>query len=318
MPFVAWAPPSAPVLELRGLARRITAWPNARDAIARMRCTRPPKPRRSWRMTSRSTCAISSAGRSCSRDKPLAVIRAHADLQAAFDVLRVGARNRRARCPPTAARALVLPPGMTVRQWVAQPASIPARIGPAITDKPRASRGRQRTIRRVLYMRPRGGATQRPCPCLLHEARGARGKDPAQAYVAVMREAPARDLRHAHQAIRPSSARSFMRPLLDGREYLGEQKPASGELTLTHPPETVAVLGRDLLARGRRGRRGDASEGAVVALDHLVGRRTAERRPGAISLARAADEIAAALVALPGAAGVAVGVVRGRRARGIR
>ena len=120
----------------------------------------------------------------------LAVIRAHADLQAAFDVLvsvpGIAAHSALQLLP----ELLVLPPGMTVRQWVAHAGLDPrAHQSGTSVDKPaRISKVGNAHIRRVLYM-PALVAVQRNDHVRAFFTKlVARGKTPLQAYVAVMRK----------------------------------------------------------------------------------------------------------------------------------
>jgi transposase len=192
MPFVAWAPPSAPVLELRGLARRIAALVAER--------TRERNRAHALHATAEASAIVANDiavnMRHLERRKELltgqalAVIRAHADLQAAFDVLvsvpGIAAHSALQLLP----ELLVLPPGMTVRQWVAHAGLDPrAHQSGTSVDKPaRISKVGNAHIRRVLYM-PALVAVQRNDHVRAFFTKlVARGKTPLQAYVAVMRK----------------------------------------------------------------------------------------------------------------------------------
>jgi transposase len=192
MPFVPWQPPSAHVLELRGIARRIAALVVER-ARERNRL-------HALAATAEASAVVSNDievnVRHLDRrielltEQALVLIRHHADLHEAFDRLisvpGIAAHSAVQLLP----ELLVLPSGMTVRQWVAHAGLDPrAHQSGTSVDKPaRISKVGNAHIRRVLFM-PALVAVQ-------HNAhvRGffdklvARGKTPLQAYVAVMRK----------------------------------------------------------------------------------------------------------------------------------
>lgn len=192
MPLVAWEPPPAPVLELRGMARRIAALGVER--------TRERNRWHALHATAEASAIVKNDiavnVRQLERRielltaQALALISEHAQLQAAFALLisvpGIAAHSALQLLP----ELLVLPHAMTVRQWVAHAGLDPRahQSGTSVAKPARISKVGNAHIRRVLYM-PALVAVQRNDHVRAFFAKlVARGKTPLQAYVAVMRK----------------------------------------------------------------------------------------------------------------------------------
>jgi transposase len=192
MPFVAWQPPAAHVLELRGIARRIAAL-----VVERTR----------ERNRLHALCATAEASAVVCNDidvnvrhldrriellteQALALIAGDAELREAFERLvsvpGIAAHSAVQLLP----ELLVLPPGMSVRQWVAHAGLDPRahRSGTSVDKPARISKVGNAHIRRVLFMPALVAVQHNPHVRAFFDKLVARGKTPLQAYVAVMRK----------------------------------------------------------------------------------------------------------------------------------
>src|SRR4029453_14100306 len=192
MPFVAWEPPAAHVLELRAIARRIAALvverTRERNRLHALHATAAASPvvcrdidvnvrHLERRMELLSAQAVTLIGE-------------HAALQTAFDLLVSVPGIATHSAIQLLPEVLVLPETMTVRQWVAHAGLDPrAHQSGASVDKPaRISKVGNAHIRRALYMPALGAAQHNRHVRAFHAKLVARGKTPLQAYVAVMRK----------------------------------------------------------------------------------------------------------------------------------
>jgi len=192
MPFVAWAPPAAPVLELRGIARRIAAL-----VVERTRERNRLHALHATTETSRIVCNdIEVNVRHLERRiellsaQAIELIGQRPKLQTAFDLLVSVPGIATHSAIQLLPELLVLPETMTVRQWVAHAGLDPrAHQSGTSVDKPaRISKVGNAHIRRALYM-PALVAVQHDAHVrAFFEKLVARGKTPLQAYVAVMRK----------------------------------------------------------------------------------------------------------------------------------
>lgn len=192
MPLIAWEPPAAPVLALRDVARRIAALV--------VDCTRERNRLHALRATATASTVVADDidGNVRQLVHRIALLRAHAvrligehaELQAAFTLLISIPGIAEHSAMQLLPELLVLPRGMTARQWVAH-AGLDPRLhqsGTSVHRAARISKVGNAHVRRVLYM-PALVAVQ-------HDAHVraffmklvARGKTPLQAYVAVMRK----------------------------------------------------------------------------------------------------------------------------------
>jgi transposase len=192
MPFVAWEPPAAHLLELRGIARRIAALvverTRERNRLHALHATAEASPIVSndidvnVRHLERRIELLSAHA--------VALIGRHAELQTAFDLLvsvpGIAAHSAVQLLP----ELLVLPETMTVRQWVAHAGLDPrAHQSGTSVDKPaRISKVGNAHIRRALYMPALVAVQHNRHVRAFFEKLVARGKTPLQAYVAVMRK----------------------------------------------------------------------------------------------------------------------------------
>jgi transposase len=192
MPFVAWQPPAAHVLELRGIARRIAALVVER--------TRERNRLHALEATAEASAVVCNDievnVRHLERrielltDQAVALIGDDADLHDAFERLisvpGIAAHSAVQLLP----ELLVLPSGMTVRQWVAHAGLDPrAHQSGTSVDKPaRISKVGNAHIRRALFMPALVAVQHNPHVRAFFDKLVARGKTPLQAYVAVMRK----------------------------------------------------------------------------------------------------------------------------------
>jgi transposase len=192
MPFVAWQPPAAHVLELRAIARRIAALVvertrehnrgHALDATAEASAVVRNDIDVNVRHLERRIAVLSA--------QALALIADHAELQTAFDLVvsvpGIAAHSAVQLLP----ELLVLPATMTVRQWVAHAGLDPRahQSGTSVTKPARISKVGNAHIRRALYMPALVAVQHNRHVRAFFEKLVARGKTPLQAYVAVMRK----------------------------------------------------------------------------------------------------------------------------------
>jgi transposase len=192
MPFVAWQPPAAEVLALRSIARRLAALiverTRERNRLHAVQATSAPLAvvvndiEGNLRHLERRIELLSA--------EAVALVRMHPALQRAFDQLTsipgIAAHSAVQLLP----ELLVLPEGMTVRQWVAHAGLDPrAHQSGTSVDKPaRVSKVGNAHIRRALFMPALVAVRHEPHDKAFFDKLVARGKTPLQAYVAVMRK----------------------------------------------------------------------------------------------------------------------------------
>ena len=192
MPFVAWQPPAAHVLELRGIARRIATLVVERTRERNRLHALCATAERSAVVCNDIAVNVRHLDRRIEllTEQAIALIADHADLREAFERLvsvpGIAAHSAVQLLP----ELLVLPPGMTVRQWVAHAGLDPrAHQSGTSVDKPaRISKVGNAHIRRVLYMPALVAVQHNRHVRAFFDKLVARGKTPLQAYVAVMRK----------------------------------------------------------------------------------------------------------------------------------
>jgi transposase len=192
MPFVAWVPPAAHVLELRAIARRIAAL-----VVERTRERNRLHALQATAEASVIVCTdIEVNVRHLERrmallaDQAVALVGGHQGLQTAFDLLvsipGIAAHSAVQLLP----ELLVLPETMTVRQWVAHAGLDPRahQSGTSVEKPARISKVGNAHIRRALYMPALVAVQHNAHVRAFFDKLVARGKTPLQAYVAVMRK----------------------------------------------------------------------------------------------------------------------------------
>ena len=192
MPFVAWQPPAAHVLDLRGVARRIAALVVER--------TRERNRLHALQATAQTLSIVINDVEVNIRHlerridvlttDAVALITGHPDLHSAFERLTSVPGIATHTAVQLLPELLVLPDEMTVRQWVAHAGLDPrAHQSGTSVDKPaRISKVGNAHIRRALFM-PAFVAVQHNAHVkAFFDKLVARGKKPIQAYVAVMRK----------------------------------------------------------------------------------------------------------------------------------
>lgn len=192
MPFVAWQPPTAAVLELRDLARRLAALTSERTReLNRLHALQVS--RAGTRVV---THDIAVNLRHLERRlkqltaTAVALIARAPEVQHAFEritsIRGIGTVTAVQLLP----ELLVLPAEMTVRQWVAH-AGLDPRLhqsGTSVDRPARISKVGNAHIRRTLFMPALVAVSREPRVTAFFNALIARGKKPLQAYVAVMRK----------------------------------------------------------------------------------------------------------------------------------
>jgi transposase len=192
MPFVAWVPPAAHVVELRAIARRIAALVVER--------TRERNRLHALQATAEASAVVGNDIEVNIRhlerrmellsEQAVTLIGAHEALQTAFELLvsipGIAAHSAVQLLP----ELLVLSETMTVRQWVAHAGLDPrAHQSGTSVDKPaRISKVGNAHIRRALYMPALVAVQHNAHVRAFFDKLVARGKTPLQAYVAVMRK----------------------------------------------------------------------------------------------------------------------------------
>jgi transposase len=192
MPFVPWQPPAAHLLELRAVARRLAALTDERTR-ERNRLHALGASTESSRLVAQDIAVnVRHLERRSERltAEALELIAQHAPLQRAFDRLTSTPGIAAVSAIQLLPELLVLPPDLSVRQWVAH-AGLDPRVHQSGTsvDKPaRISKVGNAHIRRALFMPALVAARFDPHVKAFFDALIARGKKPLQAYVAVMRK----------------------------------------------------------------------------------------------------------------------------------
>ncbi len=192
MPFVRWQPPAEEVLALRGIARRIAALVVERTRERnRLHAVQATSERSEVVVNDIEVNIRHLEGRiELLTTEAVTLVRAHPVVQRAFEQLTsvpgIAAHSAVQLLP----ELLVLPEGMTVRQWVAHAGLDPrAHQSGTSVDKPaRLSKVGNSHIRRALFMPALVAVRHEPHVKAFFDKLVARGKTPLQAYVAVMRK----------------------------------------------------------------------------------------------------------------------------------
>lgn len=192
MPFEPWTPPAPEVVELRAIARRV-----ATLTVERTR----------EKNRLHALCASAAHSRLVARDievnighlgrridrmvaQAVALVGEHAALSQAYGHLTsikgIAAKSAVALLP----ELLVLPAGMTAKQWVAHAGLDPREVtsGSSVRGRVRISKVGNVHVRRALYMPALVAVQREPRVGAFHAALVAAGKPAQVAYVAVMRK----------------------------------------------------------------------------------------------------------------------------------
>jgi transposase len=192
MPFVAWQPPAAEVLTLRGIARRIAALVVER--------TRERNRLHAIQATAERVAVVVrdievNLDHLAERIEFLAadavaLIDRHRPLQRAFEQLTSTPGIATHTAIQLLPELLVLPEDMTVRQWVAHAGLDPraCQSGTSVDKPARVSKVGNAHIRRALFMPALVAVRHEPHVQAFFAKLVGRGKTPLQAYVAVMRK----------------------------------------------------------------------------------------------------------------------------------
>ncbi len=192
MEFIAWEPPRSEILHLRGLSRRIQALlvnraqeKNRRHADGAVEDTSPAI----QHSIERHIAALEDEMKILSQ-AALELIHADAQLEKRFAHLTSVKGIANASAITILAELAVLPPDMSVRQWVAH-----ARIDPRCSESGSSVRGQvriskvgNRHLRRALFLPAMVASQHEPQVKAYYQQLIERGKKPLQALVAVMRK----------------------------------------------------------------------------------------------------------------------------------
>ena len=192
MPFVQWEPPTAVVLELRMLARRIAA----------LTVERAREKNRHHAVSATKTGSkfvlndIEVNSRHLSKridgliQEALRIIRTDPRLQALLELLISVKGIAEKSAVQILPELLVLPADMTARQWVAHAGLDPREYtsGTSVNRPTRISKVGNKNLRRALYMPALVAIRHEPAIKAYYQRMTARGKKPLQAIVAVMRK----------------------------------------------------------------------------------------------------------------------------------
>lgn len=191
MPFVAWQAPSAELVELRSISRRVEAL---------QQITRAEKNRLHAAMHVTGTGVVRKSIRSTLKAiaKQVAQLRAAALKVIASDRLLTRRNELLLSCKGIGqisaisilAELAVLPPEMTDRQWVAHAGLDPREFesGTSIKGKPRITKRGNRHLRAMLYLPARAASRFEPNAAHFAARLRSNGKTPLQIHVAVMRK----------------------------------------------------------------------------------------------------------------------------------
>lgn len=192
MPFEAWSPPDPALVELRAMARRI-----ADLTVERAREKNRLAALRSSEAHSRLVANdvevnIRHLGRRIDQmvEQAVALVQEHAALAKAYghltSVKGIAAKSAVSILP----ELLVLPAGMTPKQWVAHVGLDPREheSGTSVRGRVRISKVGSVHLRRALYMPAVVASRTEPRVKAFYEELLARGKKPQVAHIAVMRK----------------------------------------------------------------------------------------------------------------------------------
>lgn len=192
MPFRAWTPPPAPVLELRAIARRIEGLMIMRtQELNRLHAA-------SYHGTGMASVqddlelAVQQVETRVAQLRHAArqVIATHAPLARAFHHLCSVKGIAEVSAIQVLAEISILPADMTVRQWVAHAGLDPRHVqsGTSVHKPTRISKTGNHHLRRALYMPALVASRYEPHIHAFYQELVARGKTRLQAIVAVMRK----------------------------------------------------------------------------------------------------------------------------------
>jgi transposase len=192
MPFRAWTPPAAPVLELRAIARRIEGLMTMRtQELNRLHAasydgTGMASVQDDLELAVQQVEARVAQLRHAARQ----VIATHAPLARAFAHLCSVKGIAEVSAIQVLAEISILPADMTVRQWVAHAGLDPRHVqsGTSVHKPTRISKTGNHHLRRALYMPALVASRYEPHIHAFYQELVARGKTRLQAIVAVMRK----------------------------------------------------------------------------------------------------------------------------------
>lgn len=193
MPFVAWVRPAGEVLALRAYARHLAALTKLRTQLKNQL--------HAWRRSDTVPAAIVAsvlehirqvgAQTEAMRAKALELIRSQPALQRPYELLLSVKGIAEASAIALLGEVLVLPDGMSARQWVAMAGLDPrhSQSGKSVNKKPRISKAGNRYLRLALYMPALSASAHDPhLRGFYRHLVGHRGLKKLQAVCAVMRK----------------------------------------------------------------------------------------------------------------------------------
>jgi transposase len=192
MPFLSWQPPPSEALQLRAVARRMIALIRARSQEKNRLHAARHCHELSGLVRHDIEVNIRHLDRRIARleEQAVDVVWEHLDLRRRLLYLTSVRGIARTSAIVILAELSVLPPDLTVRQWVAHAGIDPRHFesGESVDKPARISRVGNRYLRAALYMPALVAVRHEPHVKAFYEAMIARGKKPKQALVAVMRK----------------------------------------------------------------------------------------------------------------------------------
>ena len=192
MPFVPWQPPAEEVLELRGIARRISALTVERTREKNRQHAAEARQSSSRVVLNDIEVNIRHLERRIDLLTKHAVdlVNKHTELQRTFDRVTSVKGIAESSAVQILSELLVLPSDMTVRQWVAHCGLDPREFksGSSVEKPTRISKVGNVHLRRALYMPALVASRFEPRVKAFYEKLVETGKKPLQALVAVMRK----------------------------------------------------------------------------------------------------------------------------------
>lgn len=192
MPFEPWAPPAPAVLELRAMARRIDDLTTERTREANRLAALRASGAHSRVVARDIEVNVGHLERRIARlvAQAAALVEAHAGLSEAYGHVTSVKGIATKSAVALLGELLVLPAGMTAKQWVAHAGLDPREhtSGSSVHRRARISKVGNAHVRRALYMPAVVASRREPRVRAYYEELVARGKPPQVAHVAVMRK----------------------------------------------------------------------------------------------------------------------------------
>jgi transposase len=192
LPFVPWQPPAAECFALRAFARRLTALTEEKARTKNQLhalCATVETPRALIQDAKRAIAQLEKRIDQLTAHA-LKLINAHDTLHSALTLITSVCGIAHTSAISLLGELLVLPPGLSNKQWVAHAGLDPRenQSGTSVHKTPRLSKMGNRYIRRALYMPALCAAQRDPYVKAFYQHLIVNGKKPLQALCAVQRK----------------------------------------------------------------------------------------------------------------------------------